>query len=301
MLHEYEMTANAKINLFLKICGTLPHGYHELSTVMQEIALGDEINVSINDEENFKIVLNCSSDIPPYKNLCYKAADLYAKEYAHKTGSPLNFSVSIDLEKKVPSEAGMGGGSSDAACILLILNEHCNNFFSISQLNKLAARLGADVPFFLYGKTQYCRGVGEKITPLNSLEGINIVIVKPAEGVPTAECFSRFDSQGSMFVGDKIDSILAVINSDESAAERLQKTAIYLENDLQPIAASIVPAINDVLSAIKDNQAIVTMMCGSGSACYGLFDNKQSAMAAAGKLHNDERTKDCSIFVTEFI
>ncbi len=301
MLHEYEMTANAKINLFLKICGTLPHGYHELSTVMQEIALGDEISVSINDEENFKIVLNCSSDIPPYKNLCYKAADLYAKEYAYRTGSQLNFSVTIGLEKKVPSEAGMGGGSSDAACILLILNEHCNNYFSISQLNKLAARLGADVPFFLYGKTQYCRGVGEKITPMNSLAGIHIVIVKPSAGVPTAECFSRFDSQGCSFAATKLDSILSVIDAEEPAVDRIKKVANCLENDLQTIAASIVPAINDILSAIEDNQAIVTMMCGSGSACYGLFDNKQSAMAAAGKLHIDERTKDCFIFVTEFI
>lgn len=301
MLHEYEMTANAKINLFLKICGTLPHGYHELSTVMQEIAIGDEITVTINDEEQFFVNLYCTSDIPIQKNLCFRAAQLFAREYVAKVGKEPSFSVTIDLVKKVPSEAGLGGGSSDAACVLLMLNEHCDNLFSIRALNRMAAKLGADVPFFLYGKTQFCRGVGEKVTPLNSLAGVNMVIVKPPRGVPTAECFTRFDSLGLTYFKEQFESVLAVLNSDKPAIERLEAVAGLLENDLEKPAVTIIPEISEVLSAIKENQAFVTMMCGSGSACYGLFDSKPAAMAAAGKLHIDERTKDCSIFVTEFL
>lgn len=301
MLHEYEMTANAKINLFLKICGVLPNGYHELSTVMQEIALGDEVSVAIDDEAPFEIILDSDVNIQVQKNLCYKAAMLFNKEYIKKTGRELDFSITIKLVKKVPSEAGLGGGSSDCACILLILNEHCSNVFSMPELNWMAARLGADVPFFLYGKTQFCRGVGEKVKPVNSLSGISMVLVKPQMGVPTAECFNLVDSMPVTYDSRKVQSILAVLNSDLPAFERVENVSKFLENDLQKAALYIVPEIGNILEAIRDNQASIAMMSGSGSCCYGLFDNKAAAMAAAGKLHADDRTKDCSIFVSEFI
>lgn len=301
MLHEYEMTANAKINLFLKICGVLPNGYHELSTVMQEIALGDEISVTIDDEAPFAINLDCDANIEIQKNLCYKAAMLFEKEVIKKTGRDLDFSITIKLTKKVPSEAGLGGGSSDCACILLILNEHCDNLFTTAELNWMASKLGADVPFFLYGQTQFCRGVGEKVKKVNSLAGVSVVLVKPSMGVPTAECFRLVDSMPNSYDRNRIQSILAVINSDGPALERIERVAKFLENDLQKAALQIVPEINTVLQAIRDNQAAITMMSGSGSCCYGIFESKAAAMAAAGKLHSDERTKDCSIFVTEFI
>lgn len=301
MLHEYEMTANAKINLFLKICGILPNGYHELSTVMQEISLGDDITVTIDDEAPFAINLDCDANIEIQKNLCYKAAMLFEKEMIKKTGAGLDFSITIKLTKKVPSEAGLGGGSSDCACILLILNEHCSNIFSTSELNWMASRLGADVPFFLYGQTQFCRGVGEKVKKINSLAGVSLVLVKPSMGVPTAECFRLVDSMPRSYDSNKVQSIIAVLNSDKPAYERVESIGKYLENDLQKAALQIVPEIGLVLQAISDNQAAITMMSGSGSCCYGIFDSKAAAMAAAGKLHIDDRTKDCSIFVSEFI
>ncbi|MDO4876863.1 MAG: 4-(cytidine 5'-diphospho)-2-C-methyl-D-erythritol kinase, partial [Oscillospiraceae bacterium] len=181
---SYEITANAKINLFLRVKGTLPNGYHSLYTVMQEIACADQITVNIDDtRKGFKINCIGRSDIDPKKNLCRKACDRFYSNMKKIREGFVPPYTEIELIKNIPSESGMGGGSSDAAAILLVLQEHFGNPFEEEQLLKIAVNVGADVPFFLYGGTALCEKVGEDVTPIGNLAGLGVLIAKPDAGV----------------------------------------------------------------------------------------------------------------------
>ena len=144
--------ANAKINLFLKICGLLPEGYHRLYMLMQEISLGDEISIEFG-EPNSNPVINIVSqaDCPPEKDLCYRAAKAFYDKYSARNAKEqcALCDITITENKVTPSQAGLGGGSSDAATVLKLLSQYYNNPFSQEELIEMAVGLGADVPFFI--------------------------------------------------------------------------------------------------------------------------------------------------------
>ena len=201
-MDSYEITANAKLNLFLRVRGILPNGYHSLYSVMQEIDLADSLTVNIYPERESGFDIRCigRNDIDPDKNLCSKAKDRFFSYLRKKAGADPSIEFKIPyiemvLTKRIPSESGMGGGSSDAAAVLMVLQEHFGNPFTDEELNQLAVNVGADVPFFLYGGTCICESVGEDIRQLESLAGIPLLIVKPSEGVSTPECFHAIDSK----------------------------------------------------------------------------------------------------------
>ena len=200
-MEVYDITANAKVNIFLRICGKLPNGYHRLYTVMQEVDIADEVTVSIDDSREAGIAVICDglTGTDQKKNLCYKAADRFYANYHNKLveegfRNKIRFPYTeISLKKTIPFQAGMGGGSSDAAAILLVLQEHFNDPFSEEELNRIAVNIGADVPFFLYGGTCLCEGVGEEITQLTGAARWPMLIVKPPVGVSTPRSFAQVD------------------------------------------------------------------------------------------------------------
>ena len=313
-MDSYEITANAKINVFLKICGKLPNGYHKLFMVMQEIDIFDDVTVNIDSSRPAEIQIICDGmdNTDPKKNLCYKAADRFYARYHKKlvsenASSRIAFPFTeIVLTKRIPSQAGMGGGSSDAAAVLMALQEHFGCPFSDDELNEIAVNIGADVPFFLYGGTCLCEGVGEVVTPLGDIHMWPMLIVKPSQGVSTPRSFAEADKQEITGFNreeyEKLFADLAEAGDDTDAADALiQKNKALFVNDLQAPGIEEVPVIADIISALDDAGSSLSLMTGSGSAVFGLFRSEDLAAEAKDKLASDGRFADCAFYVTKMV
>lgn len=271
--------APAKVNLFLRMDGRREDGYHLLYSVMQTISVYDtiEVEVLLPDQEHpagIHFDSNCwflSSD--PKKNTAVKAATLFMEADGEKRY------VSINLDKQIPSQAGLGGGSSDAAAVLLALQELLPGHISDEQLLEMALKIGADVPFFIKGGTVLCEGVGEIMTELSGLAGIPMLLMKPEQGVSTPRCYAKFDEMD-----------LPQISAEEKAAvweslqpidgedvfTRAMRSADFWKNDLQKPAMTDVPCMQDGLDLMKQAGASFVAMSGSGSAIFGLFQDEKT-------------------------
>ena len=181
-----KLKAYAKINLSLDLTGILPDGYHALNTVMQSVSLYDTVTV---EKTYGGIFLRCSLPGLPSdsRNTAYKAAELFLSEAGIKEG------VSIDIEKRIPSQAGLAGGSADAAAVLFALGQLYPGGLSEEKLFETALRVGADVPFCLSGGTRLCLDKGETMTALPAFHAF-VLLMKPDTGVSTSEAFRKFDA-----------------------------------------------------------------------------------------------------------
>lgn len=307
----YEITANAKINLFLRVTGKLPNGYHKLYTVMQEIDIHDDLRIEIGGAApEIEVICPGRPDIEPEHNLCYKAADRFysrlKKKYAAE-GRYLDIPYTkVTLTKNIPSESGMGGGSSDAAAVLVTLQEHFGNPFTEEELAAVAVNVGADVPFFLYGGTCLCEMVGEVITPLNSMSNIPVVICKPEGGVSTPWCFKTIDSRPlpefdqdayAGFVGELNDST----SSSKDVFSLLTRDRELLINDLQSPAIESVPEIAAIIDRLSASGAEYCAMTGSGSAVFALFDDQEKAGRAVKQIAEDPSCSKWTLSLTKTI
>ncbi|MBQ6304403.1 MAG: 4-(cytidine 5'-diphospho)-2-C-methyl-D-erythritol kinase [Clostridiales bacterium] len=316
-MDSYEITANAKINLFLRVCGILPNGYHSLYSVMQEIDLSDSLTVNIypEREEGFEIKCIGRDDIDPEKNLCRKARDRFFSSLRKKASADPSVSnasvlkngtfpyIEMVLTKRIPSESGMGGGSSDAAAVLMVLQEHFGDPFTESELNQLAVNVGADVPFFLYGGTCLCERVGEDIKVLDSLAGIPLLIVKPSVGVSTPECFRAIDSRPlPPFDHGRYSEYINSLNSEGGdPLARFLKGADLLTNDLEAPSFEKLPEISDIREALLGTGAVYSRMTGSGSAVFAMYEDGNARDRAYEQIRNDERFSDCDVFSSDTI
>lgn len=305
---SYEITANAKINLFLRVNGTLPNGYHRLYTVMQEIDCADKLTITIDSSRRgFKINCFGRSDIDPEKNLCKKACDRFFSNY--KKLKDENFVApytEIDLIKNIPSESGMGGGSSDAAAVLVVLQEHFGQPFSEEELLRIAVNVGADVPFFLYGGTCLCERVGEVIRPIESLFGLGVLIGKPKAGVSTPECFALMDREENKPFDEKaytdyIESLNVHYRNSADMLEKLLAKSELLVNDLEAPAVKMVPEIETIKRAFTNAGAEYCCMTGSGSAVFALFGSRGDAAAALEQVKDVPALSDCSLYLSETV
>lgn len=304
---SYEITANAKINLFLRVNGTLPNGYHRLYTVMQEISCSDQISVTLDpSRKGFRINCIGRSDIDPRKNLCRKACDrFYSNMKKIKAGFRPPY-TEIELVKNIPSESGMGGGSSDAAAILLVLQEHYGNPFDEEKLLRIAVNVGADVPFFLYGGTALCERVGEDVTSIGNLAGLGVLIAKPEEGVSTPECFAMIDKEPVKPFDEKAyaEYIESLKTPSKDTSEILQKIVAggeLLVNDLELPATKLVPAIGEITKALEQTGASYCRMTGSGSAVFALFESLVEAAAAKEAAKKDPVLSKCNLILAETV
>ena len=224
------LPAFAKVNLDLRVLGVRADGYHDLKTVFQSLALADRLTVR---RTRGRFALTCDAPAVPtdQRNLVWKAASLLWRTAGLGRGEPRD--VSIHLEKRIPAEAGLGGGSADAAVTLVALNRVWGLGLDGATLSRLAARLGADVPFFLVGGTALGLGRGDDIYPLADLPRVHVVLVRPAFGVSTADAYRWFDTE-------RRRSRRAV----SAAAGRLAGWAASLQNDLEPTVARHHPVIS---------------------------------------------------------
>ena len=264
------LQAPAKVNLTLLVSARRGDGYHDVSTVMQTVDLCDTLTLT---GEGCGLTLACTDPAVPAEdsNLVLRAARLFFAE----TGLPVP-DLHFRLEKRIPSQAGLGGGSSNAASALLALRTLYAPAMSDEKLEQMAARLGSDVPFFIRGGTMHCTGRGERIAPLPPLTAGWFVIVKPPEGFSTPAMYGRLDELPPEPV--RPDGMVAAL---ESGDIRAVAAALYNSFERAVPPDSAVRAIEDALRA---NGALAAMLSGSGSAVFGLFDREDTARAAAGAL-----------------
>ncbi len=270
----FSQKAPAKLNLGLDVTHRRADGYHELKTVFQTISLYD--SVIIETVPSPTITIHCETPEVPCDthNIAYRAAQAFY-DATHITEG-----VIITLEKHIPMQAGLGGGSTDAASVLLALQEAYDNPLSDKQLHTIASRLGADVPFFLVRGTAYATGIGEILTPLPAFNCNSIVVAKGTEGISTADAYATIDTAKSLRHPD-IDNLRAAIENNCS----LKETASYCANLFEEVTH------NDTICAIHTKMislgAYNSAMTGSGAAIFGIFPDKEKAQIACEELQKD--------------
>lgn len=271
-----ELKAYAKINLYLDITAKRQDGYHDLVTVMQSVSLADTLTFSRTEGEG--IVLNTDSALPTDENnLICRAANAYFA----RTGKP--FGISVSLEKRIPMQAGLGGGSADAAATLKALNEMGGNRFSLQELCEIGATIGADVPFCVMGGTQLCRGIGEVMEPVaNRLTG-TLVIAIGKEGVSTPVAFRELDRKYEDFKqGDHRacpTELLAAMQAGDITA-----AAPQFKNLFEEVICEMRPFVREIKDLMLKNGATAAMMSGSGPSVWGLFESEQQVENAQKEL-----------------
>jgi 4-diphosphocytidyl-2-C-methyl-D-erythritol kinase len=269
---RYVARAHAKVNLDLRVLGTRPDGYHELRTVFQTIELHDTIACTA---KSGRFTLKCKAPGVPLDetNLVWRAGAALWKALG-RPGDPRDTVVTID--KVIPIEAGLGGGSADAAAALQVLARLWGGT-PLSLLRDVAAGIGADVPFFLSGGTALGLGRGEEIYPLVDLPGHWIVIVRPPYGVSTAEAYSWYDEDRAAGIRESRELQILPVPWPTRAAQMI--------NDLEPPVVRRHPEIGGLKAALKDAGAVAVAMSGSGSAVFGLFRGRVAAARVVGSLN----------------
>ncbi len=257
--------AYAKVNLTLAVGEKRPDGYHEVVSVMQRVSLHDTLTAEQTREG---ITLTCSDPALPSgeENLAHRAASLFFRETGIAGGAALT------LEKRIPSQAGLGGGSSDAASALLALRKLYAPALSDTELETMAAALGSDVPFFIRGGTQLATGRGEVLSPLPPLTDGWFVIVKPTESFSTPSMYRRLDNLPP-----------ACTPPIPPLQGGLPALAVGLFNRFEA-AIPAGSAVWDIKARLAAYGALASLLSGSGSAVFGLFDTETAARAAVEAL-----------------
>lgn len=271
-----ELNTYAKINLTLEVLGRRADGYHELRMVMHSVGIYDRLR--IEKAEKGIISVECDAPLPEF-NTAYRAAELFIRE----TGCG---GVRIRLEKSIPAEAGLGGGSADAAGVLhgmqLLYGE-----MDRERLYKIGEQVGADVPFCLHGGCALVQGIGEKLSTLEPVS-LPLLIVKGAAGVSTGALF-RSLSPESMLVSDGLAERMI-----EALCKDAMAVASNLYNALSPAAESLVPAIGEQRERLIEAGALGALMTGSGSAVFGVFESLEKAKKAEAMFSGCAFTAVCS-------
>ncbi|MCL0072010.1 4-(cytidine 5'-diphospho)-2-C-methyl-D-erythritol kinase [Peptococcaceae bacterium] len=268
-----KVKAHAKINLALKVLGKREDGYHEVEMVMQSLALHDKIFLTLIRSD---IELLVEGDAPlDESNLAYKAAKAILEYSNCKQG------IRIKLVKNIPAAAGLAGGSSDAAAVLLGINKLLKLGLDTEELMEIGKGLGSDVPFCIVGGTALARGRGEKIQPLPKAPKMGVVLIKPDFGVSTAQVYKRF----SLDLVEKKADVNAVVEAIKKGDIKGIATAIF--NDLEYVTMDMHPCLEGIKRQLEDAGALGVLMSGSGPTVYGLAFDLGHANILAKRLDID--------------
>lgn len=270
-MKSIKLSANAKINLFLDIVSRRGDGYHDIISVMQSVSLCDTVNIEYDSTGRDEILLSCS--VPHLTsgadNTAYRAAELF--------GAKGN--VKIHIEKNIPMAAGLAGGSADAAAVLYGLNILVGNKKSPCELDAIAAKIGADVPFCLHGGTLLTEGIGEKLTGFSPLPDCFIVIAKKGEGVSTPMGYKMLDERYDNFENyrPRTDMLEKLRGEDKFSG---------MFNIFEEVILPIRPEAAEVKQTILSVGADFAMMSGSGPSVFGIFSDENKSLAAVDKLRD---------------
>lgn len=263
-MNRITVKAYGKLNLGLEILGVNQRGYHDLKMVMQSVGVYDLLTIT---EEGQGMRLTCDDPKVPAdeSNLVLRCARALLKE-AGRPQSGLTF----HLEKRLPMEAGMAGGSADGAAVLEGLNQLLKLGLSRQRLLELGARLGADIPFCLTGGTQLVEGIGEKLTPLPHYTAGAFLICKPAAGVSTQAAFAAYDRNPQPAGEEEFSRLVQGVEQNDPV-----ETAAHLLNVLEPVCG--VPEVELLKQRLLKAGALGAGMTGSGSGVYGIFPTLKEA------------------------
>lgn len=257
--HFHNVLSPAKLNLGLQVVGKRNDGYHLLKSVFCLTDLCDSIDIQVTDNGKISLIEHYQAWFYQ-KDLSYRAAKLLQET------TNCQFGANIKIRKVIPSGAGLGGGSSNAATVLLVLNQLWKTGLSNQELMSLGLSLGADVPFFIQGQNALVEGIGEIITPIE-IPQLYFVIVKPNFHIPTKDIFANLNLD-----------LPALSNNIRSIDEIMAKKI----NDLEPIARRIYPPLDDIFHELKQYEEFETpVMTGSGSCIYFTFNDKNYAKKLA--------------------
>lgn len=280
-----KLRANAKINWTLDTVGLREDGYHLLDMLMQSVSLHDTITLSPAASLSFSA--EGSVRVPQNEeNLAFRAAQALQQYIGTAQGA------AIHLLKRIPSGAGLGGGSADAAAVLRGLNTLWELHLPQETLLKIGLSLGADVPFCLTGGLAHVQGIGEIITPLASARVYPLLIIQPCRGLSTPQVFKALDEMDVSSARPNNAQAMAALGSGS-----LPLLAQSLGNTLQPVAISIRPQIRHVISVLREYGARAAQMTGSGSAVFGVFSSTSAARTAYTAL--SRRYVHCYLAQTE--
>lgn len=265
-----KILAPAKINLCLHVLGRRKDGYHDLAMIMQRVSLYDQLDISLVPGND--ILVDCPDlELPAGEvNIVEKTARLLLAHVECKQG------VHIAIEKHIPAAAGLGGGSSDAAAVLDGLNDLLKLNLSRTELISLGARLGADIPFFLYKKTAWVTGIGDRLQPWPGLPPVSLVLVNPGLSVSTAKIFQNLGL------------------THPRAVARIPRFPVgtggfvhLLHNDLEVVTCQRHPVIKTIKERLLAGGAVGALMSGSGPTVFGLFETTRLAETVAAALQRE--------------
>jgi 4-diphosphocytidyl-2-C-methyl-D-erythritol kinase len=262
---QITIPAFAKINWSLRVLGKRADGYHEIDTALQTISLRDTLSLRTTDDNEIRFWSDDRSIPGDETNLVWRAAAALRERYSIKQG------VKIRLEKRIPSAAGLGGGSSDAATTLIALAQLWNIETSARDLVLIAQSLGSDVPFFFFGGAARGTGRGERIEPLDDTPPRHLLIIKPNAGVVTANAYSALNSP-TLTSSDSKPILSRSQASNDSASFDLNA----LHNDFEAVVFQLEPEIERAKNALLKSGARTAMLSGSGSAVFGIFENQDA-------------------------
>ena len=307
-MRSYTLIAPAKINLYLEIIGDRPDGYHSLAMVLQSIDLADHINVQVNNTHDIRI--HCDHPQVPIDktNLAYRAAELIVAKF------PDAFTqyggVDITIDKHIPVAAGLAGGSTNAAAVLVGINLLWNLGLTQPEIEELGATLGSDVPFCIAGGTVIATGRGEQLSPLLDLDNIYMVLGKYRSlEVSTPWAYKTYRQQfGSSYIKDaeSLAARTAVVNSGAMVKAIQKKDAVEiaqkLHNDLERVVLPAYPQVLQLREVLASEKGVLAaMMSGSGPSVFALCESQQQAEQVMLQVREKIPNPDLELFVTRMI
>jgi 4-diphosphocytidyl-2-C-methyl-D-erythritol kinase len=259
-MNRVKLQAPAKINYLLDVIRKRPDNYHDLRMVMQRIALSDEIEISLSETPGIRVYCD-RKDVPDGPaNIAWRAAD------ALLTLAGITVGVDIFIVKRIPMAAGLGGGSSDAATVLMGLNDLLNLELTDDKLMSIGVKLGADVPFFIFKKTALAEGIGDCLSAVEGLPPVWLVLVNPNIHVSTAWVYQNL----KLTKRSEADKMPKFCNS-------INDICSLLSNDLESVTIGRFPVIQEIKDALLANGARGVLMSGSGPTVFGVFEDEQRA------------------------
>lgn len=266
--NDISLKALAKINLGLDVVRRREDGYHEVRMIMQTIQLYDRLDIKRTQEPGIQIQTNLSFLPVNENNLIYKAAKLLMDEFSITDG------VSVKLDKRIPVAAGMAGGSTDAAAMLIGVNRLFSLGLTKRQLMERGVQIGADVPYCIMRGTVLAEGIGEALSPLPPMVKCPVLVAKPSISVSTKFVYQNLKLDDTTIHPD-IDRLI-----DDIKAKNLHDIAAHMGNVLETVTIPNYPVIDEIKKHMLSNGAVGAMMSGSGPTVFGLFDDEDTAKKA---------------------
>lgn len=275
-IRSVKETAFAKINLYLDVLSRREDGFHEIESVMQSISLADELTFTLTPGKERSVSLEILGNDAlknDESNLVLRAVRAYEEL------RPINGRLDITLDKKIPTEAGLGGGSADAAATLRALNRLADEPVDDVELYYMACELGSDVPFCLRGGTHICRGRGELLSHAKAMKNLHLVIVNSGERVSTPKAYSELDKLYDSFKSERED-----VGRNE-AFESIKAGKCYkLYNVFEDVVLPHCPRAKSAKEQLISLGATAALMSGSGATVFGIFESREAALFAKGKI-----------------